>query len=270
MPVSRSAAAERRGPLLDEGADAFLRVLGLGAHVLGEGLELEGRPEIRALAVVERALGQPDRDRRARRDLPRQLVDRGHQCLGWVHRAHEAEPERLGGVDHLPGEDQLAGLGHADQARQEVRPAPVHVKAALDERLAEARGGRGEPDVAAERDVHARAGGGAVDGGDDGLGGVAHGEEHAVAEGRDAVDHRPLGAALLGLVHGLHVAAGAEALAGAGDHDDAHVVVTACPEHGVVEVVAQRVPERVEALGPIEGEGGDAVLRSRRAGTCRS
>src|SRR5215472_14545741 len=67
--------------------------------------------------------------------------------------------------------------------RQEVGAAPVGMQAPLDERLAEASGRGGQTDVAGEREVHSGAGGGAVDGGDDRLGRVAHRHEHAVALG---------------------------------------------------------------------------------------
>src|SRR5204862_8096423 len=85
--------------LLDERLDAFARVLRLRAHILGERLELERAAQVRLLAVIERALGQPDRDRRAGGDLSRQLV-RGRQALfRLVDRVHDPEAERLLSVD---------------------------------------------------------------------------------------------------------------------------------------------------------------------------
>src|SRR6185503_7612383 len=98
--LSRLPALEVGRALVHEGPDALARVLGLEADVLSKGLELEPAPEIGALAVIERALGEPDGDGRSRGDLPGQVVRRGHELLGRIHRAHQPDPQRLGGVDH--------------------------------------------------------------------------------------------------------------------------------------------------------------------------
>src|SRR5207253_10633993 len=112
----RSATLERRRALLDERADALAGVFGLRADVLGERLELERAAQIGLLAVIERTLGQPDGDRRARGDLPGELVRGRHQLFRRVDSVHDPEPQRLLRVDDLAGEDQLARLGHSDQA----------------------------------------------------------------------------------------------------------------------------------------------------------
>ena len=62
-----------------------------------------------------------------------------------------------------------ARLGHADHARQEVRPAPVRMQAAPHEGLGELGRRRGQADVAGERQVHAGPRRRAIDGGDDRL-----------------------------------------------------------------------------------------------------
>src|SRR5215472_6589224 len=67
-------------------------------------------------------------------------------------------------------------------------------------------------------------------------------------------------AAFLGIVHGLDVAAGAEALAGARHDQHANLRILTGPEDGVVEIVAQRIAQRVQALGAVQGERGDGVL----------
>src|SRR5262249_12725898 len=258
--VRRSASLEHRWPLLDEGANALAGVFRLRGDVLREGLELERRAEIDVQTVIERPLREPDGDGRAGGDFPRQLIGGRHQLFRWMDGADDPEPERRLGIDDLAGEDQLARLGHADDARQEVRPAPVWMQAPLDERLGELRGRRGEANVAAEREVHPGARRGAVHRGDDGLGRVAHGEQDPTGQRRHLVDPRPLGATLLHVVHGLHVAARAESLASAGYHDHANVGIAAGAEHGVVEVVAQRAAQGVEALRPVERQRRDGVL----------
>ena len=134
------------------------------------------------------------------------------------------------------------------------------MQAALHEGLRELGRRRGDADVAAQRQVHPGAGGRAVDGGDDRLRRIPHGQQRQVAIRRDLLAQRPLAPTFLGLVHGLDVAAGAEALARAGDDDHAHVRIVAALEDGVVQIVTQSVAERVQALGAIQREGGDAVL----------
>src|SRR5262249_27557574 len=78
--------------------------------------------------------------------------------------------------------------------------------------------------------------------------------------GRDLLHQRALAPALLALAHRLHVAARTEALAGARHHDDAHAVVLGGARERVLQILAQRVTERVQALRAIEGERRDAVL----------
>jgi len=129
----------------------------------------------------------------------------------------------------------------------------------LDERLAEASGRGGQTDVAGEREVHSGAGGGAVDGGDDRLGRVAHRHEHAVALRSDLVDNGPLGPGLARFVHRLHVTARAKPLARAREDDGADVGVGGGSLHGVVQIVTERVAEGIQSLRSVQGQRGDGV-----------
>src|SRR5947207_2107976 len=83
---------------------------------------------------------------------------------------------------------------------------------------------------------------------------VAERQHGAVAPRGDLLDERTLAALYLPLVHGLDVAAGAEALSRASDDDDPHVVSLGGARDRVVQVVAQRVAERIEALRAVQGE----------------
>ena len=115
--------------------------------------------------------------------------------------------------------------------------------------------------VAAERQVHARAGRGAVHRRDHGLGRIPHRQQHAIAQRGDLVLERARRrASFLRVVHGLDVTAGAEAPAGAGHDQNANIRVLTRPEDRVVEIVAERVAEGVEALRTVQGQGGDGVL----------
>ena len=177
-----------------------------------------------------------------------------------MHRAHDAEVPGLLGVEDLPGEDHLARLRHAHHARQEVRPTPVGMQAAPDEGLREPRGAGGEADVAGEGQVHPGADGGAVHRGDERLRRVAHLQHRAVARRRHALHERPPATRLVRVLHRLDVATGAKALARAGDDDHAYVRVVDGAREAGRQVFAQRAAERVEAVGPVQRQRGDAIL----------
>src|SRR5262245_39537424 len=153
--LAPSASLELGRALFHEGTDALASVRRVDADVLRERLELERFLEPRRLVVVERAPGQANGDGWTRCDFLSQAVRGRQQVLGRIHRAHDAEAERFLRVDDVTREDQLGSLGHADDAWQEVRAAPVGMEAALDEGLAEFRRRRRETDVAREREIHA-------------------------------------------------------------------------------------------------------------------
>jgi hypothetical protein len=70
---------------------------------------------------------------------------------------------------------------------------------------------------------------------------------------RRAAELPPLG-------HGLDVAARAEPAAAAGEDDGAHVTVLGEPGQRLQQRVEHGPRHRVEALGTVEGERGDAVF----------
>ena len=148
---------------------------------------------------------------------------------------------RLLGLDGAAGEDQLQRPAHADDARQALGAAvdQRHAPAALEE--AEGRALGGDPQVAPERQLEAAGEAPALDRGDRRLRGGQAGE--ALGPGR-VVDVE---------VDRLEVGAGAEGLAaGAGEDQDAGVVVGL----ELVEALAQRprgrAVDRVAALGPVD------------------
>ncbi len=115
----------------------------------------------------------------------------------------------------------------------------------------EARRVGGDPDVARERQRHARAGGGAVDGGDHGLLERADREHVAVVVRAQVVgDVAGAGREL------LQVLADAEPAAGTGDHDGADRRVLRLLERAVQPVV-HRAVERVQDVGPVERDRQD-------------
>jgi hypothetical protein len=72
-----------------------------------------------------------------------------------------------------------------------------------------------------------------------------------------------LSARLISLIEALqrvHVRAGAESAAGAGEHDDAHAVVFCRRLHGVTHVALHDRRPRIHAVGPIERDGRDLLV----------
>jgi hypothetical protein len=133
---------------------------------------------------------------------------------------------------------------------------------------AEARRGRRDPDV--HRQLHRRADAdrGAVDGADDRLEALVHAQRRrAAAVAVDVADAQRLalgvartGAAVEGRAARRQVGAGAEGAAGAGDDDDANVVVAI----GLVEQRRELAPHPrvvgVEPVRAVERDRGDAAV----------
>ena len=179
----------------------------------------------------------------------------------------------LGGVDGVPGEQQLLGRRGADLHRHHPeRHRDAH---APRRRMAEQRALGSEHDVAGADQVEAAGQAVAVGLGDDRLAVVPHPQP--------AVDHLAQRLAVAGdrrLAHvgergapggavpgqpgvrgrGGQVVAGTERPPGAAQADHPHVVAgVERPERGV-EVVEQPGAQRVELLGPVEGERGDGTV----------
>ena len=132
---------------------------------------------------------------------------------------------------------------------QQPAQAVLGGQAAAGEGGGELGAGGGEADVAGARLDHADAGGGSVDGADHRLRDPG-GERHRVAGTVGLALGRELG-------EHLHVEAGAEGLAGAGDDDDAHLGIGRGGEQPLEVAVLEVVGPGVVPLGPVEGEEQD-------------
>src|SRR5262249_41461560 len=149
-PDHGSPSAKYRRPLLHESPDPFLGVLGAPADALGESLDLQGGAQTRVL-IVDRPLGELYRHRRTCRNLRRKPDGCSHELSGFDYGVYDAELQRFGGIDGVPGKNQLAGLRRAHDARQEPGTAPVRSEPAFDEGLGKFRRARGDTDIARER-----------------------------------------------------------------------------------------------------------------------
>src|SRR5262249_13606624 len=136
----------------------------------------------------------------------------------------DAEPACLLRLDDVCREVELARLRGADETRQ--TPRATVIAGIADARKCRAEAGRfaGDAQIAGERETEAGAGDRTVDRGDDDLWQRADEQRQLmrVAEPLDAVLDSLVAAARF---HCLDVAAGAPATPGAGDDDDAAIMV---------------------------------------------
>src|SRR5882762_5311284 len=173
---------EQRFSLLHESAPALDVILALEAllHERGARLRVERRARFQQLA--DGALGRPDRERRVLRNHRAILEDERFQLRDRRHAVHEAHRLRLRGAELAPGDEHFARVGLADRVDQVLQRQGAVAQAQLRRGDAEPRILRGDPEVAAERDVHACPQAVSAD----------HGDDHLVAAlqalGRAAAD----------------------------------------------------------------------------------
>ena len=247
--------------------DALLEVLGGEARRHIDVRRIDGFAQGLELGVPDLTLHFPHRPWR---DLGRQHSGVGHHLafkLGegddTVDQAHLA---RLPGADLAGREQQVRRPGDADEARQEPAYAVLGHQSSPGEGGGEDGGVRSEADVGVEGDDEAEAGAGAIDGGDDRLGrgrkvGIGLGETGVGARRRRLFPRDSVSPARLDALQPLHVGAGAEASSGAGEHDHPHRFVVDGRLHCGLHLGLHGSGPRVEAVGPVEGDHRDAVLR---------
>src|SRR6266849_10106316 len=171
---------------------------------------------------------------------------------------HQPAFQRFLSAEQLGRHHPFLRLLHADQPRQEPAGSRLHRHAALVEDEADAGGRRHHPHVHrqahGDADAHRRA----VD--------RRHDRFQAI---EDRQRDRIAGIALLRLVAVVphlegaaaarDIGAGAEGPAGAADDDGAHLVHRVHALEEVYKFPAHRRVEGVELVGPVEGDGHDAV-----------
>ena len=178
--------------------------------------------------------------------------------------AHAREDVRLG-AERLGEERKPHGARRAGEARQEIGAAGVRNEADAREGLDDRGGAGGEHHVAGERDVRARAGGGAVQGAEDRLGQLAHAPHQRVvvrAERDREVDRRRARADVaLG-----EVLAGAEGPPCAREHHDADLGLVRGALHRLAQQLVHLWVERIELVRPVERDREDACVERNQDG----
>ena len=201
-----------------------------------------------------RPLGQALRQRRG---LGLQLGIR-HDAAG------EPEAQRLGRGDHVAQQEQLLRLRRADEAAQEIGAAEIGAEAHLHEGRGEARAFRGDPQVAGQRQRQARPGRNAVYRADRDLRHLRQdaGDLGVAAEHRGALGQRDLAAT----GHGLHVAAGTEAAARAGQDHGADAAVLRDAGQAVAQMRRHFGDGGVQPLRPVQRQRHDGAVAAFQDG----
>ena len=222
-------------------------------------------------AVAQRELGEPARrSGRWRRSRRRSPAPPSRKVASVEHPRDQAEPQRLVGVDHAAGEQQVAGVGLARPPRAAGRCRHAGVHAELHERHAEPGARRGVPQVAGEREAQPGADRRPVDRGD---GRHLEPAGSRARPGRTAASGVRRSSTVASGSLAIHdgVAAGAERRARPGHHDRAE-------RRGRPRARRRRPPttavicvrHRVALVGVVEGQHGDPVGGAlERAGGCR-
>ena len=159
------------------------------------------------------------------------------------------------GRDHVAQVDELAGACEADAQCEALRAPEPRDEAEIDLGLPEPRPLRGDDQVAGERQLAPAAKRDAVERRDDRHVELFETREHVVPEARVRVS--------LGGAHGRHggdVRTRREGLvAGAREHDGAHVAGAADVAHRARQLAEGRRVERVQRRGPVQRDGDDRV-----------
>src|SRR5207244_4337146 len=141
--------------LVDEGGQAFLRVLAREELAEGVGLGVQAGLVVASQRPVDELLGDAKRDRA----LGREQLGRLARLLQHrvVHGVDEPDAQSLLGVHGAAREDELLGHARAANAGKSLRAPPAGNEAQVDLRLTQLRRARRVADVARERELAAAA-----------------------------------------------------------------------------------------------------------------
>jgi hypothetical protein len=251
------------------GADS-LRVVRLSHHLVEKALGFcGGGPDVAVQIGVQLTLrrgvgGGAD----LRRDRPA-IVDRERQQLvGRQDAIHEPDPCRLLREHDARRQQQVGGMADPHESRQHPRQAVFGGEPQSSRRGRELRARGGETDVAEAGKDETDAGGRAVDRGNDRLRDAVVERVHVLVLGTDAMagcrKRRNVNARVVftrdrDLLERVGVASGTEPAACSGHDDHTHCTVGFGARHRIAVLVVHPPCPRVQALGTIQGDGGDAV-----------
>jgi hypothetical protein len=255
--------SKRGGVFVHERVVGAAEVGGLHADRLRLCLRLDRAVEVHRPLLVQQLLGHAVRERGAVGERARVGLRVGEHALRLDDALEEAPRRALVGAHRASGVEQVGRAPLPDHARQQRARAHVGAgQAHAHEQERRPRARRAEADVGSERDHRARARAHAVDGRDDRLRAMAHRLDEVAGHAREVdearVVHRRQRADDL-----VHVAAGAEVAAGAGDDDRAHVARVDEPAEQVAQLRVRVERQRVLARGQRQRDRRDLAVRAR-------
>src|SRR5438093_10958774 len=268
-PPARFSSQELRWPLRDEGVVRFAEISVRHQRRLNLSFRVERGVQVHARFAVERVFGDLERERRSLSELRGEGCRRGEHVTICNHTIVQPDAEGFVRRDEVAGQQQLRGAPAADDPWQQPRGTHVGAgEADFREEERDSRGCRGTAHVARRRNHGAGAGGGAVEGGDDRPAALPDGENQIACHPRE-LEQAAVVARKERSDDVAHVAAGAERLPGAGDDDRTDHSIVVDGAEGLTELVVDVERERVEPIGPIECDRGDAggaitVVQERR------
>src|SRR2546430_14373204 len=169
--VARLLSLKRGLALLHEGSAASDVILAFEAGLDQRRACLRVERRARFQELANDALGGADGERRVLRNQRAILEDERFEVRDRRHAVHEAHRFRFCGAEMSPGDEYLARVRRADDVDQVLQRGGAIAQAEPRCRNAELRVLRGDPQVAAEREVDPRAQAIAAD----------HGDQHLVA-----------------------------------------------------------------------------------------
>ena len=238
-----------------------MRVLGGECEVQRPPLPVDARGERHLVGPIDHLLGEARRDRRLRRDRPRDRLRLAEPVLGDAR--DKSRRQRFVRAQEPAREDDVHGDRFPDRARQALRAAGAGDDADAGLRLAELRGRRCDDQVARHRQLVPAAEAVAGDRRDDRRPGRADPVPALDAARVVHVDRRSRG-------HLADVGPRRERLLAAGEDDAANPVLAVKLLERLDDAVHQLVGERVQPLGAVHGHDGDLLVALDRHEAHRS
>src|SRR6266481_6986839 len=224
--------------LFHEGANAFEAIVRMETFELGLDFALERFHKNVFFACEDGLFHSANGELRAFGDFFGESGDAGFEFVRWEEVVDDAEPMRGLSVDHFAEVEHFGCDGWADELGEKVGAAVIGEQADLGKILAEDGAIHGEANVAGEGEIHAGAGGGSVDGGDDRLRHSADIQDSLHAGAEDGAEFGGI-AALAAFADGAQIASSTKRAASTSEHDNVGGRIIGDAEEGFVESCAE-------------------------------